>query len=87
MANGANAVAGLLWKKPKPLASSSGTRLRSVQSLSQHHQPDVAAGVGGGGADRHVAEHDADLGLVVEAPGRIVELDRRRAARAGRPPP
>ena len=33
-ANGENAVAGLDWKKPKLLASSSGTRLRSVMSLA-----------------------------------------------------
>ena len=33
-ATGLNAVAGLLWKKPKPLASSLGIRLRRLQSLA-----------------------------------------------------
>ncbi|MDT4863821.1 hypothetical protein FQZ97_985450 [compost metagenome] len=34
IATGLNAVAGLLWKKPKPLASSAGIRLRSETSLA-----------------------------------------------------
>ncbi|MNV89772.1 hypothetical protein D3C71_1840950 [compost metagenome] len=33
-ATGLKAVAGLLWKKPKPLASSAGIRLRSDTSLT-----------------------------------------------------
>jgi hypothetical protein len=33
-ATGLKAVAGLLWKKPKPLASSFGIRLRRLQSLA-----------------------------------------------------
>ena len=33
-ATGLNAVAGLLWKKPKPLPSSAGIRLRSDTSLA-----------------------------------------------------
>ena len=33
-ATGLKAVAGLLWKKPKPLASSAGIRLRRLQSLA-----------------------------------------------------
>ncbi len=33
-ATGLNAVAGLLWKKPKPLASSAGMRLRRLTSLA-----------------------------------------------------
>ncbi len=33
-ATGLKAVAGLLWKKPKPLASSAGIRLRRLTSLA-----------------------------------------------------
>ncbi len=35
-AKGEKAVAGFDWKKPKPLASSAGTRLRKVRSLARH---------------------------------------------------
>lgn len=34
-ANGENAVEGLLWKKPKPFASSSGIRFRRVTSFAR----------------------------------------------------
>ena len=36
-------MAGLDWKKPKPLASSAGIRLRSDTSLTSMQQLDVAA--------------------------------------------
>ena len=85
-ANGENAVAGLHWKKPKLLASSSGTRLRSVTSFASITQPHVTARRRRRVVPmRRVAEDDADLGLEVEAPRRDRAARCRRAARAARP--
>ena len=72
-ANGANAVAGFDCTKPKPLASSRGTRLRRVTSLSRQTRRTPARGRGGVDAPGHVAQDDGDLRLEVQAQRRIGE--------------
>ena len=64
------------WKKPKPLASSSGIRLRSDTSLTSITQPDRRRGLLAAGAHRHVAGDHRDLGLEVDAPGFVGSRDR-----------
>jgi hypothetical protein len=64
-ATGENALAGLLWKKPNPLASSPPAQ---ADVVDQHDQLDMAGRVACGGSHRHVVSDDGDLGLEVDAP-------------------
>ena len=57
------------WKKPKPLPSSCGMRLRSDTSLTSITSRIAAAASSRDAAHRHVAGDHRDLGLEVDAPG------------------
>ena len=83
-ATGLNAVAGLLWKKPKPLASSAGIRLRRLTSLTSISEPDAVERLGRRRAHRDVAGDHRDLGLEVDAQVLARADDRRRAGRGSR---
>ena len=76
------------WKKPKPLASSAGIRLRSDTSLTSMTSRIAVARLVAAGALRHVADDHRDLALEVDAPGFVGQRDRDRAARgsASEPP-
>ena len=60
-----------------PSRARSGTRLRRVHVVGEHHEPHVAARASAARVPRrNVAEDDRDLGLEVEAPGRVGQLER-----------
>ena len=73
---GDSAEAGLDWRKPKPLASSAGIRLRRETSLTRPTSLMCSSASSRRDAARHVAGDDDDLGLEVAAPGLVGERDR-----------
>ena len=74
-ATGDKAEAGLDWKKPKPLASSAGIRLRRRHVVDQADQADGGQRLLAADALRHVAGDHRDLGLQVAAPGLVGQRD------------
>ena len=77
-ATGEKLDAGLLWKKPKPLASSAGMRLRRLTSLTSISEPHLRLGRLRRRSHRHVAGDHRDLGFEVDAPGFVGEARCRR---------
>ena len=73
---GEKALAGLDWKKPKPLASSPGIRLRSDTSLVRPTSRTAASASSRDRAQRHVAGDHHHFGLEVAAPALVGERDR-----------
>ncbi len=80
-ATGEKLDAGLLWKKPKPLASSAGNEVAQAHVVDQHQQADMRLRRGSGDAHRHVAGDHRDLGFEVDAPCLVGETRCRRTVR------
>ena len=84
-ANGENAVAGFDWKKPNPLASSSGTRLRSVMSLASISRRTCAARLGRASSRAACRRGSPRPRSRSRAPTPDRRAGCRRAGRAARP--
>ena len=66
----------LALEEPEALRELGRDQAAQRAVVREHDEADVVLRVRRGGAERGVTEHDADLGLEVEAPRRIAELDR-----------